>query len=71
MAIQEDKSEIEVYVQGKIGFKYMHYIVFIRRKVSVTTISQDNQKCFALIDCIKKNWSATLIHTKMLNKKGW
>ena len=41
MAIQEDKSEIEVYVQGKIGFKYMHYIVFIRRTISVTNISQD------------------------------
>ena len=55
MAIQEDKSEIEVYVQGKIGFKYMHYIVFIRRKVSVTTISQDNQNMFfELIICIKE-----------------
>jgi len=55
MAIQEDKSEIEVYVQGKIGFKCIHYIVFIRRKIYVTTISQDNQNMFfALIVRIKE-----------------
>ena len=54
MAIQEDKSEIEVYVQGKIGFKYMQHIAFLRRKISVTTISQDKQNMFfALILRIK------------------